>query len=66
MSENLVEALEREIDRNRELLKAYESIPTGTFGAMMIERDIKNAVKALASGDAVEIIKAYQEMKDNQ
>jgi hypothetical protein len=63
---NIAEALEQEIQRNRELLKLYEEIPTGKFGAMMIDLDIKNAVAALASGDVVKIIEAYEAMKDNE
>ena len=63
---NLVEALEQEIQRNRDLLKLYEEIPTGAFGAMMIDLDIKAAINALASGDVVEIARAYAAMKDNE
>jgi hypothetical protein len=63
---NIAEASEQEIQRNRELLKLYEEIPTGKFGAMMIDSDIKNAVAALASGDVVKMIEAYNAMKDNE
>lgn len=63
---NMAEALAKEIERNRELLKLYQEIPTGVFGAMMIDLDIKNAVEALASGDAIKIIETYESMKDNE
>ena len=63
---NLAEALASEIQRNRELLKLYEEIPTGAFGAMMIELDITNAVKALASGEVIQIAQAYEAMKNNK
>lgn len=63
---NLAEALAEEIQRNRELLEEYKRIPTGVFGATMIDLDIKNAVDALASGDVVEMAQAYEAMKDNQ
>lgn len=65
---NLVEGLEKEIQRNRELLDIYRSLPAnaGAFGALMIDRDIQNAVKALGSGDIVEMLKAYNAMKDNE
>lgn len=63
---NLAEALAKEIDRNRELLEEYKKIPTGIFGAMMIDQDIKAAVDALASGDVVKIAQAYEAIKDNE
>jgi hypothetical protein len=63
---NIAEALAKEIERNRELLEEYKKIPTGVFGAMMIDLDIKNAVEALASGDVIKILEAYEAMKDNE
>lgn len=66
MSKNVAEALVDEIDRNRKLLELYKEIPTGAFGAMMIDRDIKNAVEALASGDVVKIVEAYEAIKNNE
>ena len=63
---NLAEALAKEIERNRELLKLYQGIPTGAFGAAMINHDIKVAVEALASGDIVKIVQAYDAMKGNE
>jgi hypothetical protein len=32
----------------------------------MIDLDIKNAVEALASGDVIKILEAYEAMKDNE
>jgi hypothetical protein len=66
MAENLAEALTKEIERNRELLKLYQEIPTGAFGATMINADIKAGIEALASGDVVAIARAYEKMKDNE
>lgn len=66
MNKNVAEALADEIERNRKLLELYKEIPTGAFGAMMIEYDIKNAVDALASGDVVKIVEAYEAIKDNE
>jgi hypothetical protein len=63
---NVAEALVKEIERNRELLKLYQEIPTGVFGATMIDLDIKNAVEALASGDVVKIVEAYEAIKNNE
>lgn len=66
MADNLVEGLQSEIKRNRELLDLYRSIPTGAFGAAMIERDINAAIDALGSGDIALMIKAYNGMKNNE
>lgn len=66
MSKSVVEALADEIERNRKLLELYRQIPTGAFGAKMIELDIKNAVEALVSGDVVEIVEAYEAIKNNE
>ena len=43
------ERLTQQLSRCRELVKVYRTIPTGTFGAVMIEKDIENGEKALAS-----------------
>lgn len=64
---NLFEALTNEIERNSKLIHLYEEIgPVGAFGKIMIQADIDNAKKALASGDVVEIAQAYEAMKDNE
>ena len=63
---NLPEAMEKEIQRNRELLYVYKKIPTGVFGAMMIDRDIKEGVASLASGDVIRILRSYESLKGNE
>ena len=63
---NVAEALAQEIERNRKLLEEYKKIPTGFFGAAMIGMDIKAAVKALASGNVIEILEAYEKIKGNE
>ena len=63
---NLPEAMEKEIQRNRELVDVYKTIPTGGFGAMMIDRDIKEGVAALASGDVIRILRSYESLKGNE
>lgn len=65
---NMVEALKQQIERNRELLALYKSLPpaNGTFGAIMIENGIKIAETALLSDDAVAIIRAYKELEKNE
>ena len=66
MSENIADALAKEIKRNQELLEVYRDIPTGVFGATMIKEDIDFAIDALAGGDIVEILKAYKRMVNNE
>lgn len=67
MRTSLGEALPREISRNVELLAVYKEIgPAGAFGALMIKSDIDRATEALASGDVVEMLAAYNAMKDNK
>lgn len=57
----------KELQRNRELLKVYQSLgPVGTFGAAFISQDIATAEKALAEGDTVAMIRIYQKLKENQ
>ncbi len=63
---NLPEAMEKEIQRNRELLDVYNTIPTGIFAASMIERDIIKAISALASGDVIRILRSYESLKGNE
>lgn len=62
--ETLGDALPQEQARVRELLVGYKEIgQAGVFGAIMIEQALKNADKAAMSGDLVEMIKAYKELK---
>ena len=51
------------MNRCREVLKQYEQITEGAFGAMMIRQDIKNAEAAMASGDVVEMLAAYNALE---
>lgn len=56
----------RQQQRCRELILLYRSLPNnvGQFGAMMIEKVLQKADVAMASGDIVEILKCYNEMKE--
>lgn len=55
----------KEQARVRELLDAYKSIgPAGAFGALMIERVLKRADDAMASGDVVQILRSFAELKE--
>lgn len=63
---NLIEGLQEELKRNRELLQLYREIPTGQFGAAMIEKAINDAERALAEGDTVKMMQCYKELKESQ
>lgn len=56
--------LPKEMARVRELLPLYDAIPTGVFAATMIRADLDRAAKAMMEGDVVEMIRAYQALKD--
>jgi len=61
---NLIEGLQQEMNRCRDLIKAYEEIgPAGALGKLVIENSIKNGEAAIASGDVVAMVAAYQDLK---
>lgn len=53
----------KEQARVRELLGRYREIPTGAFGAAMIEQVLQRADKAAADGDVVEMLRSFHEMQ---
>lgn len=63
---NLISGLHKQLERNRELLKLYEEIPTGAFGAAMIKKDIEAGEKALADGDVVAMLRAFKALEESQ
>ena len=64
MTENLVEGIQRQCNRVRELLPHYDAIgPTGAFGKAMLQLAIKNGEAAIASGDVVQMMAAYKELE---
>lgn len=65
MATSLGEELPKEMARARRILGYYHEIgPAGTFGAMMIERSLRNADQAIISGDLAAMIVAYQALKE--
>ncbi|MEY2855659.1 MAG: hypothetical protein RL030_2791 [Pseudomonadota bacterium] len=53
--------------RVREVLRQYEACgPGGELGAMFIRQTLKRADQAAISGDVIEMIRAFQEMKETQ
>ena len=61
---NLVEGIQQECNRVREIIPLYESIgPAGAFGAAMLKQAIREGEAAIASGDALRCLAAYESLK---
>jgi hypothetical protein len=64
---NLVEGLLEQMNRCRRLIKEYEAIgEAGAFARVAITLDIRQAEKAMAGGDAVEMLEAYKDLESCQ
>lgn len=64
MSENLVEAILAEQTRCRALIEEYRRIgPAGAIGAAMVQQDIDAGNRALASDDAVAMVRALTALR---
>ena len=62
---NLIEGLQAEANRRREILPQYEAIgASGMFGATMLRQEIKKAEEAIAGGDVVEMVRLYKELSE--
>jgi hypothetical protein len=64
--ETLGTALPKEMARVRdEVMPNYLAIgPAGTFGVLMMRHTLDRATKALAEGDLVAMIRAYEDLKE--
>lgn len=63
--ETLGDALPKEMARVRKVLGHYKEIgPAGAFGALMIENTLRQADKAVMSGDLSAMIAAYKELQE--
>lgn len=61
---NLAEAFPKEQARCRTLLDQYRKIgPAGQFGGVMIEDVLRRADQAAASGDAIAMLRSFEELK---
>ncbi len=63
---NLIEGLQEKMNRSLELLKCYEEVPTGGFGAMMIRQDIATAEKAIANCDTIKMVQMCEVLDGHQ
>lgn len=61
---NLVEAIQKRCNELRDnYLPEYDKIPTGVFAATMIRASIREAEKAIASGDVVACVTALKDLQ---
>ena len=63
---NLMEGLLKQMNRNREILKLYEDIPSGAFGAAMIRESILAAEKSITDGDVVAMLRACKDLENTK
>jgi len=65
-SKNLIEGLQKEMNRVREMMVEYRSLPKGAgcFAASLMELNIKNAEEAISEGDAIKMIEALKSLKE--
>ena len=62
--ETLADALPKECARVREVLGYYKELgPVGAIGAAFIEQDLKDADRAMVSGDVVAMVFALQTLR---
>lgn len=64
--ENLIEGLQRQMNRVREIVKEYESLPknAGLFAATMMKQVIQNAERNIAIGDTIGMMRSYKELEE--
>lgn len=62
---NLIEGLQSETNRVRELKKQYEILPdnAGYFAITLMNAEIAATEKAIASGDTIAMLQHYQSLK---
>lgn len=62
---NLMEGLLEEMNRVRELIAEYKSLPNGVgmIGAGLMTVDIRLTEKAIAEGDTIQMMVQYEKLK---
>lgn len=65
-TKNLMEGLCEEIDRVKEIIKEYESIPSGAgnFAAIFMKQDVSMAEKARNQGDVIGMMTYFKKLKE--
>jgi len=60
---NLIEGLQSEMNRVREIIAEYETIPAGQFAAALMKADIEIAENAIATGNTITMMRVLKELK---
>jgi len=60
---NIIEGIQEQCNRCRELIDVYNTIPAGVFGASFIQQAINEGEKSIASGDVVRMLSAFKELE---
>lgn len=65
-SQNLMDGLFEEMNRVRDIIKEYDSLPNGAgfIGSSLMKIDIQNAERAISNNDVIQMLKAYESLKD--
>jgi len=63
MVETLMDGILSELERCSKLKAMYGDIPSGAFGALIIQQTINKAKEAIASGDIAKMINSYEALK---
>jgi len=63
---NLIEGLQKEMERVRGIIKEYDSLPgnAGAFASSMMKISIINAEKSISNGDTIRMIGALKDLKE--
>lgn len=63
---NLIKGLHSEMNRVREIIKEYDSLPNnaGAFASGMMKISINNAEKLMAIGDTIGMIRSLNDLKE--
>lgn len=60
---NLIEGLQTEMNRVREIIKVYEEIPAGNFAATMMKQSIREAEKQICTGDTIGMMRVLKDLQ---
>lgn len=62
---NLVEGIQQKCNYIRDtIIPEYDAIgPSGRFGKIMLQADIKKGEQAIASGDVIKMLEVYKELE---
>ena len=60
---NIIEGIQEECDRVRKVMEIYKTVPMGHLAASLMAESIKQAERAIASGDTVGMVLIYKDLK---